>query len=56
MGIYKQEAVLNTELFKSGSKGTIAGEGASFFLLANESSTTDYAKLVGLKTFYTPKG
>src|SRR5258705_9338864 len=56
MGLYKQEPVLNTELFKSGSKGTIAGEGASFFLLANESSAADYAKLVGLRTFYKPRG
>ncbi|HMK27745.1 MAG TPA: beta-ketoacyl synthase chain length factor [Chitinophagaceae bacterium] len=61
MGLYKQELVLNTELFKSapiaiGAKGTIAGEGASFFLLANEPSATDYAKLLGLKTFYKPRG
>jgi len=56
MGLYKQEPVLNTALFKSGSKGTIAGEGASFFLLANEPSSADYAKLVGLKTFYKPRG
>jgi 3-oxoacyl-(acyl-carrier-protein) synthase len=61
MGLYKQEPVLNMELFKPapmaiGAKGTIAGEGASFFLLANESSATDYAKLVGLKTFYKPSG
>lgn len=41
MGLYRQ--------------GTVAGEGASFFLLANEPSSTDYAKLDGLKTFYKPK-
>jgi 3-oxoacyl-(acyl-carrier-protein) synthase len=34
--------------------GTVAGEGASFFLLANDPSSTDYAKLDGLKTFYKP--
>jgi 3-oxoacyl-(acyl-carrier-protein) synthase len=56
VGLYKQGPVLNTELFKSKSKGTIAGEGASFFLLANEPSPADYAKLVGLKTFYKPTG
>jgi hypothetical protein len=40
MGLYKQ--------------GTFAGEGSSFFLLANEPSATDYAKLDALKTFYKP--
>jgi 3-oxoacyl-(acyl-carrier-protein) synthase len=53
-GFYKQGPVSNLELYQSESKGTIAGEGASFFLLANEQSTTDYAKLDGLKTFYKP--
>lgn len=56
MGLYKQGPISNLELFKSASKGTIAGEGASFFLLATEPSPTDYAKLGGLKTFYKPAG
>ena len=56
MGLYKQEQILSLELFKTISKGTIAGEGAAFFLLANEPSATDYAKLDGLKTFYKPQG
>ena len=55
-GFYKQEPVSNFKLYESKSKGTIAGEGAAFFLLANERSETDYAKLDGLKTFYKPKG
>ena len=55
-GSYKQEPVSNLKLYESGSKGTIAGEGAAFFLLANEPSATAYAKLDGLKTFYKPKG
>jgi len=56
MGLYKQGPVSNLELYKTNSKGTIAGEGAAFFLLANEASATDYAKLDGLKTFYKPDG
>ena len=56
MGLYKQAQISNLELFKTKSKGTIAGEGAAFFLLANEPSGTDYAKLDGLKTFYKPQG
>lgn len=56
MGLYKQEQISNLQLFNAASKGTISGEGAAFFLLANEPSTTDYAKLNGLKTFYKPQG
>jgi 3-oxoacyl-(acyl-carrier-protein) synthase len=54
MGLYKTGAVSNLEIFENESKGTIAGEGASFFLLSNEPSPGDYAKLDGLKTFYKP--
>ena len=56
LGLYKQGPVSSLDIFKTGTKGTIAGEGAAFFLLANEPSATDYAKLDGLKTFYKPSG
>jgi 3-oxoacyl-[acyl-carrier-protein] synthase II len=61
LGLYKQGPVSNLDIYKTipigiGTKGTIAGEGAAFFLLANESSATDYAKLDGLHTFYKPEG
>jgi len=56
MGLYKQGSVSNLDMYKTKTKGTIAGEGAAFFLLANERSTTDYAKLDGLYTFYKPEG
>jgi 3-oxoacyl-[acyl-carrier-protein] synthase II len=55
MGLYKQGEISNLQLFNTESKGTIAGEGTAFFLLANEPSATDYAKLDGLKTFYKPQ-
>ena len=54
MGLYKQGPVSNLDIYKTKTKGTIAGEGATFFLLANEPSATDYAKLEGLITFYKP--
>ncbi len=54
MGLYKQTPIANNELYKTNAKGTIAGEGAAFFLLANEHSENDYAKLDGLHTFYKP--
>lgn len=53
---YKQEPASNLDLYKAKSKGTIAGEGAAFFLLTNEVSATDYAKLDALTTFYKPDG
>ena len=56
LGLYKQGQVSNLEIYKTKTKGTIAGEGATFFLIANESSATDYAKLDGLHTFYKPEG
>jgi len=56
MSMYKQGPVSSLELYKTNSKGTIAGEGSAFFILAGESSATDYAKLDGLHTFYKPTG
>ena len=53
-GLYKQDNGSNFNLFSRGNSGTIAGEGASFFLLAKEPAATDYAKLDALKTFYKP--
>lgn len=56
LGLYKQGPVSNLDIYKTKTKGTIAGEGAIFFLLANEPAATDYAKLDGLHTFYKPYG
>lgn len=54
LGLYKQEPVSNQQLFKTVSKGTIAGEGASFFVLTNQPSANDYAKLEAFVTIYKP--
>ena len=54
MGLYKQAAISNMDLFIPGSKGTIGGEGACFFLLTNKPSTNNYVKLDALSTFYKP--
>ena len=56
MGLYKQSSASSLALFNAASKGTIAGEGAAFFLLSSEPAPTDYAKLDGLKTFCKPAG
>ena len=56
LGLYKRESASSLDLFTSQSKGTIAGEGAAFFLLASQQLATDYAKLDAITTFYKPKG
>ncbi|MBK6633071.1 MAG: beta-ketoacyl synthase chain length factor [Chitinophagaceae bacterium] len=56
MALYKQGPVSNLDIYKTRSRGTIAGEGSAFFLLAKEPSGKDYAKLDGLHTFYKPAG
>ena len=53
-GLYKNKPVTNTDLYTAQSKGTIAGEGAAFFLLSNQPSQKDYASLDAVYTFYKP--
>lgn len=54
-GLYKKSLETNMDLYKEDSKGTAAGEGASFFLLSNQPSANDYAVLDSMTTFYKPK-
>jgi 3-oxoacyl-[acyl-carrier-protein] synthase II len=53
-GCYKSSPVSNFALFSSASDGTIAGEGAAFFLLTDKRFPGVYAKLDGLATFFKP--
>jgi 3-oxoacyl-[acyl-carrier-protein] synthase II len=53
-GLYKKSLRSNLDLYKDNSKGTIAGEGASFFVLSGKPSATDYAILQAMTTFYKP--
>lgn len=53
-GLHKREDVSNENLYSPGSKGTITGEGAAFFLLSNQPNENNYAELCALKTFYKP--
>lgn len=54
-GLYKTTAS-SEQLLNSDSPGTMAGEGAAFFLLQKNASSNDLAKLVGFKSFYKYKG
>jgi 3-oxoacyl-[acyl-carrier-protein] synthase II len=53
-GFYKRFPVSNLSLFTSASRGSIAGEGAAFFLLTSQPSANAYAQLEGVATFYKP--
>ena len=55
LGLYRQQPLSTRELYTSSSRGTVAGEGAAFFLLAGQPSPTDYARLEGITTFYHPR-
>lgn len=52
---WKQEPISAVDLIKSTTKGSIAGEGAAFFMLGAEKSANSYAKIKGLSTFYKPQ-
>jgi len=56
MGIYKQQPVNNTMLYTTATRGSIAGQGAAFFLLSGEAGANDLAAINALQTFYTPAG
>lgn len=43
------------DLIKSKTPGSIAGEGAAFFMLSNAKSESTYAKLRGVQTIYKPE-
>lgn len=53
-GLFKKSINSNFDLFSTPSKGSIAGEGASFFLLNSVPSANDYATLDAVSTFYKP--
>lgn len=54
LGLYKRQSATNLNLFNSASKGTIGGEGASFVLLTDKTSSENMAELRALKTVFKP--
>jgi 3-oxoacyl-(acyl-carrier-protein) synthase len=54
MGFWKTGAINNLNLLQYHSQGTIAGEGASFFLLTNHEDEKNYAKIKALATKFNP--
>ncbi|WP_143307880.1 beta-ketoacyl synthase N-terminal-like domain-containing protein [Chitinophaga vietnamensis] len=53
-GLYKKEPVKTMELLNSPTRGTIAGEGAAFFILSSEKGSHAAAELAGVSTLYKP--
>jgi hypothetical protein len=54
MGFWKKNGISNLELLNDKTPGTLAGEGASFFLLSKEKSPRNYGLIRGLSTRYNP--
>jgi 3-oxoacyl-[acyl-carrier-protein] synthase II len=55
MGFWKKSGISNLELLNDKTPGTLAGEGASFFLLSKEKSPQNYGLIRGLSTRYNPE-
>ncbi len=55
-GMWKKEKVKGeTFLYRSGTPGTIAGEGAAFFMLSGEKTEETYAEIKDVHMFTTPE-
>ncbi len=54
LGTWKKGEISNLELLKDKTPGTIAGEGASFFLLSKEENPANYGHILGLSTRFNP--
>ena len=49
----KDEKIGSTELLNSKTKGTVYGEGATFFVLTNKAKASNYAEVLSLRMFNT---
>lgn len=54
LGHLKMKPVNNLKLFEDHTRGTIAGEGAAFFMLSAEPGDKSYARISGVDAFYQP--
>jgi 3-oxoacyl-[acyl-carrier-protein] synthase II len=55
LGHFKRKPVNNLQLLKDRTRGSIAGEGAAFFLLSNQQSEKSYAHIRDVGTFIYPE-
>jgi 3-oxoacyl-[acyl-carrier-protein] synthase II len=54
IGQLKKETINNLQLFKYDTPGSIAGEGAAFFLISPEKTTQTFCQLRAVTTIYKP--
>ncbi len=54
IGRWKQEPINNFDLLHSQTNGTISGEGAAYFVMGRERSSTTYAQIKGVHSFSKP--
>jgi len=55
LGLYRRQPTSNLELLSTEAKGSMGGEGATFFLLSDKSSNDNLAELSATKTLYNIK-
>lgn len=55
LGHCKREKISSLKLQESNTKGFIAGEASSFFVLSADKSESDYAKIIAVSTLYKPE-
>lgn len=55
IGYWKKAPSATMQLIHSKTPGSIAGEGASFFVLSSEKNDINYAKLRAVRTIYKPE-
>lgn len=53
VGLWKDSISSNLQLLHTGTPGTIWGEGAGFFMLSGNKTENTYARLLGVKAWYT---
>ena len=56
LGFWKKDLISNLHLLNYNSTGSLAGEGAAFFVLNSRQSDRNIAKLISADTFYKPEG
>jgi 3-oxoacyl-(acyl-carrier-protein) synthase len=54
-GFWKEDIPDNLSLLNHAGSGSIAGEGASFFVVTGEAHPDNYARFAGIDTFYKPE-
>ncbi len=55
LGLWKRKPVNNLRLLEDKTRGSIAGEGAAFFLLSNQWVEKSYAEIKDVETFIYPE-